>query len=133
MSRRWPRAEGPVVGVHPTSRGFGWIVFESPLAPVDWGMASAKTGRNARLMARFERILERYHQAVLVLEEFEGSHTKRVTRIQHLCRSMLHLAACKGIDTPVYGRDVIRTCFASVGAVTRYEIAQAIAQHLPML
>jgi Holliday junction resolvasome RuvABC endonuclease subunit len=123
--------EGPVLGVHPTSRGFGWAVFESPLSPVDWGCASAKPGRNSRLMARFERLLDRYSPAVLVLEQFEGSLTRRADRIQLLCRSMMHLAACKGLDTPVYSREVVSHCFSSVGAKTRHEIALTIAQHIP--
>ncbi len=120
---------GLVLAVHPTSRGFGWVLFESPLSPVDWGIASAKHGRNARLSARFERLLKRYEPAVLVLEEFEG-RPGRVDRIQRLCRQLIHLAACKGMETPVYQRAVIRTVFASVGAGTRYEIAQVIAQQL---
>ena len=120
---------GLVLAVHPTARGFGWALFESPMAPVDWGIASAKTGRNARLAARFERLLERYEPAVLVLEEFEG-RAGRADRIQMLCRQFIHLAACKGMETPVYQRAVIRTVFASVGASTRFEIAQVIATTL---
>jgi hypothetical protein len=122
-----PTYKGMVLAVHPTTRGFGWVIFESPLSPVDWGIASAKEGRNARLLTRFERILNRYEPAVLVLEEFEGRGTARVERVQHLCRNMIHLAACKGMDTPVYSRAVIRTVFATMGASSRYEIAQAIA------
>ncbi len=130
MTAAATKQKGLVLAVHPTSRGFGWVLFEGPLAPVDWGLASAKKGRNARLMARFERLLKRYEPAVLVLEEFDGSITKRVDRIQHLCRAMIHLAASKGLETPVYRRAVINTCFASIGAVTRFEVAQAIAQHI---
>ena len=120
--------KGLVLAVHPTSRGFGWVLFEGPLAPVDWGIAGSKRANNARLVSRFERILKRYEPAVLVLEEFEGA--VRVDRIQRLCRSMIHLAACKGMDTPVYRRNAIHTVFASVGARTRQEIAQVIAQQV---
>jgi hypothetical protein len=42
----------------------------------------------------------------------------------------VHLAASRTIATPVYSRAAIRTCFASVGAVTRHEIARAIATHI---
>jgi hypothetical protein len=125
-----PTYKGMVLAMHPTTHGFGWVLFESPLSPIDWGMASAREGRNAKLLARFERILARYEPAVLVLEVFEERGAMRSERIQHLCRNMIHLAACKGMDTPVYSRAVIRTVFASVGAATRYEIAQAIAQRI---
>jgi hypothetical protein len=123
---------GLVLAVHPTARGFGWVLFESPLSVVDWGMASAKQGRNARLAARFERLIGRYDPAILVLEAFEG-HDGRADRIQRLCRLMLHLAASKGIEPIIYQRAVIRTVFANLGAKTRFEIAQVIAQHIDAL
>ena len=124
------RHKGLVMAVHPTTRGFGWVVFESPSSPVDWGLASAKESRNEKLLRRFERILKRYEPSAVVLEEFEGSGTKRVDRIQRLCRSFVHLAAMRGAETPVYRRTVIHTVFASVGAVSRYEIAEVIRQQI---
>jgi len=126
------KEKGLVLAVHPTTRGFGWVLFEGSMSAVDWGIASSKRASNARLLARFERLLRRYEPAALVLEEFEGQ-TRKVDRIQRLCRGMVHLAACAGMETPAYHRRVIRTVFASVGASTRYEIAQAIAQRIDAL
>jgi hypothetical protein len=124
--------KGLVLAVHPTAKGFGWVLFEGSLSPVDWGMASAKAGRNARLSTRFERLLKHYEPAVLVLEEFEGRDA-RPDRIQRLCRQFIHLAACRGMETPIYRRNAIRTVFASIGASSRYEIAQVIAQQIDAL
>ena len=128
-----PYANGLVLAVHPTTRGFAWVLFESPLSPVDWGMASAKVGRNAKLLARFERLLHRYEPDVCVLEEFETREARRVSRIQRFCRAMLHVAATRGLGTQVYSRAAVRTCFASVGATTRLEIAHAVASHIDAL
>ncbi|MGN6150345.1 MAG: hypothetical protein ACTHPD_17565 [Rhizomicrobium sp.] len=124
--------KGLVLAVHPNPRGFGWVLFESPLSAVDWGIASNKKGKNARLSAKFERLLNRYEPAVLVLEEFEGRHG-RSDRVKMLCRQFVHLAAGKGMETPIYRRSTIRTVFASVGATTRYEIAQIVLQHIDAL
>jgi hypothetical protein len=124
--------KGLVLAVHPTSRGFGWVLFEGPLSAVDWGMASSKRGRNSRLVARFERLLTRYEPSVVVLEEFEGRRG-RVDRIQRLCRSFVHLAACAGCETPVLRRALVQAVFVTAGAVTRYEIAQVIASRVPAL
>lgn len=129
MTRR-KQNKGLVLAVHPTARGFGWVLFEAPLSPVDWGMVFATPGRNERLLNRFERLLQRYEPSVLVLEAFESGVACRADRIQRLCRSLIHLAACRGMDTPVYSKAVVRTCFASVGAVTRYEIAEVIRQQI---
>ncbi len=46
---------------------------------------------------------------------------------------MIHMANCRGMDTPVYSMAAIRTCFGSVGATTRFEIAQTIALHIDAL
>lgn len=122
--------DGLVLALHPTSRGFGWVLFESPLAPVDWGMASAKSGRNAKLLARFERLLNRYQPCVVVLEEYERETSQRRERIRLLCRSMQHLTLTRGIGVKVYRRSAVQACFGTIGAKTRYEIALAVAQHI---
>jgi Holliday junction resolvasome RuvABC endonuclease subunit len=118
-----------VFAVHPTAKGFGWALFESPLAPYDWGIVYARKGRNEHVLRRYERLLERHAPSVVVIEEFERA--VRGERIRYLCRAMVHLASTRGCDTASYERAAIRTCFASIGATTRYGIAQAIAQHIP--
>lgn len=119
-----------VLGVHPAGRGYRWVLFESPLSPVDWGAASSKGGRNARLIARFERLLNRYVPDAVVLEAFEDRESRRPERVRLLCRAILHLAGTKGVESFTYRRSVISTCFGTVGATTRQEIAQAIASHI---
>lgn len=121
---------GLVLAIHPTSRGFGWVLFETPLAPVDWGLASAKAKRSARCLARFERLLDRYQPKVVAFEEFDEHPARRANRIQELCRQMIKLASKRGIYTPIYSRDTIRECFESSGAKTRHDIALSIAEQI---
>ena len=120
-----------VLAIHPTSRGFGWVVFEGSLAPVDLGVAYAKQNRHTRLLARFERLLNRYEAAVLVLEQFDDK-TNTGERIQQFCRAAVDLAQCRGTEVRVLRHSRVKTCFASMGAVTRMEIAQAVGQRLEM-
>ena len=128
MSPR-PR-QGLVLAVHPTSRGFGWALFESPLIPVDWGLASVKAKRSARSLVRFERLLDRYEPKVVVFEQFSDHPARRVRRIQELCRRMIALANARGIYTPIYGRETVHECFESSGARTRHDIALSIAEQI---
>lgn len=125
-----PTPEVLVLAVHPTMRGFGWALLESPSSPLDWGMVSAKTGRSIRLAARFERLLTRYQPSVVVFEEFESGHAKRSEHVRFLCRNFIHLAHCHGAQTHVFSRAAVRGCFSTIGAKTRFEIAQAIAQRI---
>jgi len=119
-----------VLGVHPIDRGFGWVILASPLAPIDWGVVEHKKDKNARCLLRIEKIVERYHPAVVVLEAFEHGAAQKADRVQRLCRAIVQLANNRGIETSVYSRAAIRTCFISVGAATRHEIATVIAQHI---
>ncbi len=122
--------QGLVLAVHPTSRGFGWALFENPLVPVDWGLANVKAKRSARSMVRFERLLDRYEPKVVVFEQFNDHPARRARRIQELCRRMIALASGRGIYTPIYSRETIRECFESSGARTRHDIALSIAEQI---
>lgn len=122
--------QGLVLAVHPTARGFGWVLFENAARPVEWGLASAKASRSNRLVARFERLLDRCEPAVLVLEEFEG-HSGRAPRIQRLCKRLIRIAGARGLATSVYRRAAVQRQFA--GATTRHAVACAVADRLPDL
>src|SRR6267142_2012747 len=109
------KKRGLVLAVHPTARGVGWVLFESPLAPLDW--AVVRYNENAKCLARIEQIIERNAPVVITLEQFERDPSRRADRIQRLCRAIVHLGDNRGIESRVYSRAAIRTCFASVGAV----------------
>jgi hypothetical protein len=123
-------ARGLVLAIHPTSRGFGWALFENPLVPVDWGIASVKAKRTTRSLARFEKLLNRYEPEVVAFEQFEDRPSRRNRRIQDLCRRMIAMASTRGMLTPIYSRDTIRECFEASGARTRRNIALSIADQI---
>jgi hypothetical protein len=120
-----PIDKGLVLAVHPTTRGFGWILFEGPLAPVDWGIAFGRKG-NERLVKRYQRLLSRYEPSVLVLEEFDSGNT----RAERLNRLMVHMAKCQNMEVQPFKRSAVQAVFGTVGARTRYEIAEVIRQQI---
>jgi Holliday junction resolvasome RuvABC endonuclease subunit len=119
-----------VLGIHPTSHGFGWVLFENPSSVIDWGNASARGARRKRLITRFERLLTKYQPSTVVLEEFEGARSKP---IQTLCKEMTHLALLRGADAIVYPRSDVQSVFVRLGATTRHEIATVVAKNLNAL
>lgn len=122
--------QGRVLGFHPNARGFGWVVFEGPFRPIDWGLVSARKDKNATCLKRLDRLLTRYAPEVLVLEAYDRETTRRARRIARLGVKAQHLADGRGIDTAVYSRGEVRAAFAETGATTRREIAEAVASHL---
>lgn len=118
-----------VFGFYPTSRGFGWVLFEGPYTPIDWGLVSAGDDKNASCLRRLERLLDRFAPETLVLEASDRATTRRARRIADLCTAVRRAADDRGIETVVYSRADIRAAFAEVEARTRREIAEAVARH----
>ena len=129
MSRprhRWPLT----MGFYPTSRGFGWVAFESPLTPYDWGVVSAKGDKNTVCLRALEKLLTRLEPESLVLEASGRRTSVRSTRIDRLCKAVVPMAADRGVEVAVYARSEIQSCFETFGARTRQEIAEAVARHI---
>lgn len=121
-----------VLALHATSRGFGYVVFEGPLSPYDWGMVGAKGDKNAQCLRKIEMMLDRFMPETLVLEE-ATSVANRSVRIKRLYAGIASMAVSRGVDIVIYTLGQIKACFAYVGAVTRQEIAEAVGRHVDAL
>jgi Holliday junction resolvasome RuvABC endonuclease subunit len=126
-----PRPEaGRVLAFHPSARGFGWALIETPFLPIDWGLASARGDKNALCLKRLDQLLRRFKPEVLVLEAYERHLSRRGRRITLLGAAVRALADERGVEVLVYTRAEVREAFAEVKARTREEIAAAVARHL---
>jgi len=122
-----------MLAVHPTSRGFGWVLFEGPLVPVDWGIASAKGKRSAQGMVRFKQLIDQYRPSVLVLEKYEEDDSNRGERIRTIAQTMRGFANSHDMDTPIYGREEVRVAVTGNLRASRHTVARAVAERLPIL
>ena len=121
-----------VLALYPTSHGFSFVLFEGPDAPFDWGVKEVREKRkNPKVLDDVKALIELYHPEVLVMEDTDKGKIRRAARIRRLYRMLRHLASIEEIDVHRFTRADIRACFASVGAVTKYEIAKAIATQIP--
>jgi Holliday junction resolvasome RuvABC endonuclease subunit len=120
-----------VLGVHPTSRGFGFVVMTSPLSPLDWGFrGTLGKQKNAVCLDKIAALLEAHQPDVLAIEDSTAPGARRAARIKRLYRSISTLATDQAVDVQCYQRKAIKECFGDVGATTRYEIAVAIAKRV---
>lgn len=122
-----------VLGFHPTTRGFGWVAFSSPLVIHDWGVCYTRKEKNVRCLRRFERLLAQLGPGALVLEEFDGTKPRRTDRVVMLCRAVVHMGMEQGLEVAVIPHKGIERCFEAVGARTQDEIAAAISRTHPSL
>ena len=124
---------GITLAIHPNSHGFGWIAFEGPFTPYDWGPVRVTTDKNANCLRRAERLFDRLSPETLVLEAAEPTNSRRVGRITKLTRALTALAESKGVEVSTYSFPVVQSCFAHIGATDRREIAEAIARQFDVL
>jgi hypothetical protein len=127
------RRHSLTLAIHPTARGFGWVAFEGPFSPYDWGVVGAQGDKNAMCLRKLEALWSRLCPATLVLETYSRGRSARSNRISRLCSAMASYAGEHGAEVMIYSRNDIRACFASVGARTRREIAEAVARHVTAL
>lgn len=128
-----PHSCGLVLTIRPTARGFGWVLFEAPFVPVDWGLVAARGDTSARAMRRFEKLLNQYHPATVVLEKPGAERKDASTRVRLLSQTMRGFAENHDIDVPVYARSEVAMVVTGAEAATRHAVAQAVAAQLPIL
>lgn len=119
-----------VLGLHPSSRGFGWVLFEGHRSLLDWGVVDVRA-ENAAALPRIEALLEKHHPSVLAIERHDGASIRRRQRIQRLYRAIVKCAEGKGVVVHSYSRNQISNSMN--GARTREEIAAAVADSLSVL
>jgi hypothetical protein len=114
-----------VLAIDPTTKGFGFVVFEGPAQCIDWGNAAAKT--NDKAMARVADLISWYEPEVVVLEDWKGSGARRRERIQQLLEEIVGLADGRGIAVSQIPWQAVKEAFSDLGAHTKHEIASVIA------
>lgn len=129
-----PRHSDLVLAIHPFTRGLAFALFESPLSPVDWGIKEVRGGnRNTRCLAAATALLDRTKPDIVIIEDSSGLYARRSRRIRRLQSLIANAVTGAGLDLRHYPRECIRDCFKGTGAVTRHEIAEAIAAQIPAL
>lgn len=121
--------------LHATSRGFGYVIFEGPFSPHDWGNVMAKGknetgGKNVVCLRKLKILLDRFQPHALLLEDYSKGSSVRSERIRRLYTSMVAMAGERAIEVVIYSKADIAACFRSLGAITRQEIAEAVGRHI---
>lgn len=124
--------ENLVLAIYPFSRGFAFVLYEGPESPFDWGVKEIREKhRNDKTLAAIKELIDRYSPVVMVIEDTIDRANRRSSRIKKLYRMLTHLTTAEHIDLHRFSNTEVKQYFAAVGAVTKYEIAQAIGRQIP--
>jgi len=122
-----------VLAIDPTTRGFAFAVMEDPHRLIDWGVKSVRPAKEDRCLAGVAAQIKFFAPTVLVLENTAGRGSRRCHRVRQLIQAIRSLAAKMGVRTRLISRRQVKAAFATTGALTKHQIALAIAQQLPEL
>jgi Holliday junction resolvasome RuvABC endonuclease subunit len=125
--------EARVLAIAPCVQGVGFIVFDGPRLPIDWGIKWTRNQKNAKGLAKVAELIDRYQPDVVVFEDHRGEGSRRAKRIEDLLDAIAVLVRRQDIETVRYSRRQMRHRFAAEGAATKFRIAETIAKELPEL
>ena len=120
-----------VLSIYPSTRGYAFVLFDSPLSPADWGNREIKKDvGSAKCIESIKEMLLRFRPDVLVLEDATERETQRTLRIKRITKALQPATAELSIDIAVVSRQNVRAAFAFFGAVSKQEIAHVIAEKM---
>jgi len=121
-----------VLAIYLSTRGFAFVLFESPLSPIDWAVKDIRRARkHERSLLGIAELVDRYQPGVMVLQDTSARGTTRVRRIRVLNAAIIELAENAGIETIAFSRGEVMRSFASAGVTNKRGLAEAIATHIP--
>jgi hypothetical protein len=128
MKRKRP----PVLALHATSKGFGFVVMSGPFSLVDWGTRQASKDKNAASLKAVTKLIDRFDPHTVILED-PTQISRRSTRITPLYQAIAALCHGRSIDLARVSRKDIHRCYATIGALTWQDIAEAVGHQLEPL
>jgi Holliday junction resolvasome RuvABC endonuclease subunit len=121
-----------VLAIYLNARGFAFVIFESALSPVDWGVKEVRGLRkHARCLVKIVAILDRYQPDVLVIQDTWSQGTPRARRIVKLNAAIAELTAPRGMALYTYSRADVWDAFRDVGVSNKQDLARVVALHIP--
>lgn len=122
-----------VLGLHPTSRGMGWILATSPVDLVDFGVIRARGDVNLTCLNRFIGLLDTFAPAVIVIRDMLSEKVERVQRVQTLVGAIVRTAKLRNIEVKLFQESEVLKHFERFGAMTRDEIIAFLADNIDAL
>jgi Holliday junction resolvasome RuvABC endonuclease subunit len=121
-----------VLAIYLNTRGFAFVIFESSLSPVDWGVKEVRgLRRHVRCIAKIVAILYHYQPDVLVIQDTSTQGTSRTRRIVKLNAAIAELAGPRGMALYAYSRADVGEAFRDVGVSNKDDLARVVALHIP--
>ncbi len=123
-----------IFSLDPTTKGFGYVVFELPFRLVEWGLARIAGEKYAGAVSRFERLLDRFRPDAVVLEDATAPGARRDPRVRRLIDTLVRVARDRGVRVSTVARKTMLEHFTPDGErATKHSVARRLAEFFPEL
>lgn len=123
-----------ILALDPTTKGFGYVIFELPSRLVAWGLANVSGDKLAGAIARFKKLLDHTQPEAVVFEDGDAPGSLRRHRVRDLIEALVAVARERGLTVYKIARKAVLECFSSgEDRATKYSIAEELARRFPLL
>jgi hypothetical protein len=120
-----------ILAITPSTRGFGFAMFEGQHRLVDWGVKHMNGDKSIQSLAKIKEFMIRYKPDILILEDSLAKGSRRLPRIRILHKQILRLAAQQKMTVKLFSRGQVMNIFIPQGEQTRHALAEIIAKRFP--
>lgn len=134
MPKAAPKEFARILGVDPSTRGFGFVVLEANGRPVDWGIKelTAKGKRvDNELLQRLDPLIERYDPVLIALEDCR--HGTRGGRALRMIETIAGHAALLDKRRELLSREEVKAVLGLQDTATKHDVAVKVAECLSAL
>lgn len=119
------------LAIDPTSRGFGYALFEGPQTPLDWGTTEIRSDKNESSLERIKKLISFYHPEIIILEDCSEGQGRRCPRVKELLEQIKEYSCLQKIPVRKYSSSQVQEVFSFAGVRTKQQIAEQICEWLP--
>jgi len=122
-----------ILAIDPSYRGFGFAILEGGSLLIDWGIKSARQGKDAQMLVKIKELIVLYRPQAVVLEAEAGKGSRRCQRLQALFEMVEALVLGQRMSVCRFSAKQVRNLFARFGAASKDDRARVIVQTFPEL
>ncbi len=120
-----------VLGIAPSTRGFGFVLMEGENTLVDWGVKAVKRDKNARSLSNVANLIDLYRPDVVALENTRLKESRRSVRIKELVEGIIVLAKSQNIRVKLFSPKKLKIQFLNDEYGTKQAMAESLAARFP--
>lgn len=122
-----------LLSVDPTSRGFGYVILETPDLLIDWGVCQVRTEKKERALRKVAALIHRFAPNIVVVETTRHERCRRGQRARDLIEAIASLAQAMDVAVGRVSMTTVRDHYAKFRATNKDAIARLNVRQFPEL